>query len=187
MSMSLRLLKAAATTENSDDFHLSRILLLLKAFQGRRKRHSVKGIMKLAKLDFLLRYPNCLTRALVAIGQSEDLAQIGEHESSNIEAKMIRFRYGPWDGRYRRWIGLLAAKGLVETYLEKTTIHVVITDKGLAVADIFSQEDEFKLIERRSQLIYKHFDGMSATVIKDFIYEVFPEIKTIKWGEEIQL
>ncbi len=185
--MSLRLLKAAAATENLDEFHLSRILLLLSAFQGPKKRYSVQGIMKLAKLDFLLRYPNCLTRALRARGKNEELAQVGDFETFNIEAKMIRFRYGPWDGRYRRWIGLLAAKGLVETFVEKNTIHVIITDKGKEVADLFIREDEFKLIAQRSQLIYKHFNDLSATAIKDFIYEVFPEIKTIKWGDEIQL
>ncbi|QJD81620.1 hypothetical protein HH216_25060 (plasmid) [Spirosoma rhododendri] len=187
MAMSLRLLRAAAETENLDDFHLSRLLLLLGAFQGRKKRHSVQGITKLAKLDFLLRYPNCLTRALQAIGKSDDLAQVGEVEASSIEAKMIRFRYGPWDARYRRWIGLLSAKGLVNTYVEGNTVHVVITDKGKEVAGLFAEEDEFKLIAQRSLLIYKNFGDFSATKIKDFIYEVFPEIVTIKWGQEIQL
>ncbi|GAB3562741.1 hypothetical protein GCM10027578_05390 [Spirosoma luteolum] len=187
MAMSLRLLKAAATTENMDDFHLSRILLLLRAFDTPRKRHSVQGIMKLAKFDFLLRYPTCLKRALEFVDKSEELAQLGDFETHSVEAKMIRFRYGPWDGRYRRWIGLLAAKGLVETYVEKNTIHVMITDKGKAVADLFSQEEEFQLIAQRSQLIYKHFNRLSATAIKEFIYSVFPEIKTIKWGDEIQL
>lgn len=187
MAMSLRLIKAAAATENMDDFHLSRLLLLLSAFQGPKKRHSVQGITKLAKLDFLLRYPNCLSRALVAISKGSELAQIGEFEKANIEAKMIRFRYGPWDGRYRRWIGLLSAKGLVETYVEKSTVHVIITDKGQQVADQFKLEEEFKLLSQRSQIVAKNFGSMSATSIKDFIYRVFPEIISIKWGDEIQL
>lgn len=35
---------------------------------------------------------------------------------------MIRFRYGPWDDRYRRWIGILVAKGLAETSLKGHTV-----------------------------------------------------------------
>jgi len=185
--MSLRLLKAAAATENLDDFHLSRLLILLNAFHGPKKVHSVEGITKLAKLDFLLRYPNCLTRALHAIMQGSELAQIGEFETFNIEAKMIRFRYGPWDGRYRRWIGLLSAKGLVNTFVIGNTVHVIITDKGKKVANQFAEEEEFKVIIQRSHLIYKYFGKLSATKIKDFIYEVFPEIISMKWGKEIQL
>lgn len=66
--MSLKLVHLAAEIEHSDDFHVARLILLLKAAAGRNDR-PVEGIMKLAKMDFLLRYPNCLVRALKAIGK----------------------------------------------------------------------------------------------------------------------
>jgi hypothetical protein len=71
--MSLRLVKAVAETENLDDFHLGRLLVLLGSADARKstpltKAKAVEGITKLAKLDFLLRYPTCLGRALQELG-----------------------------------------------------------------------------------------------------------------------
>src|ERR1700687_705743 len=79
-SMSLRLVKAVAETENLDDFHLGRLLVLLGSADARRntaatKPKAVEGITKLAKLDFLLRYPTCLERALAKLGR--DPAEAG--------------------------------------------------------------------------------------------------------------
>jgi hypothetical protein len=116
--MSLRLIKAVAETENLDDFHLGRLLVLLGSADARRstaitKAKAVEGITKLAKLDFLLRYPTCLERALGELGKDPTEAAVHPRERTSIEAKMVRFRYGPWDARYRRWLGLLVARGLV--------------------------------------------------------------------------
>src|SRR5580700_8564735 len=110
--MSLRLVNAVADSENRDDLHLARLLVLLGSADARRttpitKAKAVEGITKLAKLDFLLRYPTCLERALSELGRDPREAQVQPRERTSIEAKMVRFRYGPWDGRYRRWLGLL--------------------------------------------------------------------------------
>jgi hypothetical protein len=114
--MSLRLVKAVAETENLDDFHLGRLLVLLGSADARKstpltRAKAVEGITKLAKLDFLLRYPTCLERALRELGRDPGEADVQPRERTSIEAKMVRFRYGPWDARYRRWLGLLAARG----------------------------------------------------------------------------
>jgi hypothetical protein len=101
-----------------------RLLLLLKAAAGRGPRAKpLEGIMKLAKMDFLLRYPNILVRALNAIGESKKSASdaaatIPEQDRDTIEAHMIRFRFGPWDPRYRKWLSILVAKQLAIVYLE---------------------------------------------------------------------
>src|SRR5690606_21730268 len=127
--MSLQLVRAVASTENSDEFHLGRLLLLLLA-ANKRSAKSIEGITKLAKLDFLLRYPNCLEKALTVEGHNADSARIEPYERTTIESKMIRFKYGPWDSRYRRWIRLLAARGLVTTTVKGRTLHIQLTDKG---------------------------------------------------------
>ena len=49
---------------------------------------------------------------------------------------MVRFRYGPWDERYRRWIGLLVARNLVTTYVRGHTVHVGLTERGRVVANV---------------------------------------------------
>src|SRR5688572_3407173 len=140
--MSLLSVHAAAEVESNDDFHMARLLLLMAAAAGRTNK-PIDGITKLAKMDFLLRYPSCLARVLADL-KPKDAKAIPEHEQRTIEAQMVRYRYGPWDGRYRRWIGLLMSKGLASTYLEGRTVHVLITDEGLALAESLSGLDEFR-------------------------------------------
>lgn len=186
--MSLRLIKLVTKTEHRDELHLGRILLLLYAKDKKNmKSKTIEGITKLAKFDFLLRYPNCLERALIADGKNPKKANIQDYERTTIETKMIRFRYGPWDDRYRRWIGLLVARGLATTFVEGRTVHVGLTEHGRQVAEEFSALPEFEQINQRSDLIVKSFNKYSATKIKNFIYQVFPEIETMQWGEEISL
>ena len=184
--MSLKVIKLAASVENSDEFHLARLLLLIKACSGKSNR-PINGIMKLAKLDFLLRYPNCLVRVLNKLGREKLANKINGSERNTIEAKMIRFRFGPWDKRYRRWIGLLVAKGLTDTYLDGRTVKIKLTDEGLKVAEKFAALDEFKEINLRSKYIFTAVGNYSPTKLKEFVYEVFPEITEMKWGMDIKL
>jgi hypothetical protein len=122
--MSLKLVHLAAKIEHSDDFHIARLILLLKAAAGRSAK-PVQGIMKLAKMDFLLRYPNCLVRALKAMDKEMAAQDISEEERNTIETRMIRFRFGPWDYRYRRWIGVLVAKSV----FKKVRFSKIMLDK----------------------------------------------------------
>jgi len=184
--MSLRLVKASVDTELNDEFHLPRILVLLAEADSRASK-TVEGIMKLAKLDFLLRYPNCLERLLIFLGKKIDKLKIQPYERTSIESKMIRFKYGPWDIRYRRWIGILVAKGLAITFKKGNTVHVGLTDNGRNVASLLAELPEFADFRSRSKLIYTNVGFMGATKLKDLIYKIFPEILDMKWGREIQI
>lgn len=184
--MSLNLIRAIAMTENADEFHLGRILLLLLAADSRNTK-TIEGITKLAKLDFLLRYPTCLERALIAEKKKAELVQTQAYERTTIESKMIRFKYGPWDGRYRRWIGLLAGRGLVNAERKGHTVHVGLTDRGREISQKFANEPAYKELQARSQLVIKIFGNVPATRLKDFVYRVFPELENMKWGEVIIL
>lgn len=190
--MSFRVIKAISDTENLDDLHLGRLLVLLWSADSRKstpatKAKAIEGITKLAKLDFLLRYPTCLERTLKALGKDPSLADVQLRERVSVEAKMIRFRYGPWDARYRRWLGLLAAKGLVNLHLTGRTVHIGLTDRGREIAARFKEDSTFADLAHRSDVVIKHVGGMSATRLKDFVYETISEIVDMKWGEEIDL
>jgi len=100
---------------------------------------------------------------------------------------MIRFRFGPWDDRYRRWISLLVAKRLAQTYLVGRTVKVVLTENGLELAESLEMREEFRDLSARSKIISTAVGDYNATKLKDFIYKVFPEITSMKWGEEIEL
>lgn len=184
--MSLKLIKAATVAENSDELHLARLLFLLGQADKRASK-SIEGIMKLAKLDFLLRYPNCLERLLKGMNKKVEKANIKAHERTSIESKMIRFRYGPWDERYRRWIGLLISKGLAISYHQGRTVHLELTEKGRQVVTVLNSIEDFKDLQIRSELIYKAIGNESGTNLKKLIYKNFPEIINMKWGQGIEI
>jgi hypothetical protein len=190
--MSLRLVKAAAESENDDSLHLARLLILLGSADARKtnpitKARAVEGITKLAKMDFLLRYPTCLERVLSKLDRQPSDVAVQERERTSIETKMIRFRYGPWDARYRRWLGLLSARGLVRLAVEGNTVVIGLTDAGRALVETIRRDSLFSVLAKRSDLTVRAVGSMSATRLKDFVYEAIPEITDMKWGEEITL
>ena len=180
------MIRTVARLELMDEPHEARLLLLLLA-AAKKTNRPIDGLTKLAKLDFLLRYPNCLERALMAAKKDPTKAKVQPHERTNIETKMIRFRYGPWDHRYRRWIGLLIARGLAETNVERRTVRVRLTEKGVAIAASIAEHADFSDMAERSRTLAMAFSDMAGTRLKNFIYEVFPELTDMRWGEEIVL
>lgn len=185
--MSLSVLKAAAHAENADGLHLARLLVLLRSADKRGKNapKPIEGITKLAKLDFLLRYPVYLERALVALGKSPADAAVQPRERTTVETKMIRFRYGPWDGRYRRWLTLLTSRGLITVSLNGRRIEIALTDCGRTLADELATRPAFNDFAARGAVVIKAVGAMSATKLKDFVYAIVPEITGMKWGAEI--
>ena len=62
--------RTVAQLDDETDLHAARLLLLLDAFVGDKDDTAIKGLTKLAKLDFLLRYPVMLKKALEARDKS---------------------------------------------------------------------------------------------------------------------
>jgi hypothetical protein len=182
--MSLRIVESAVAAERSDQLHEARMLLLLRQ-QADKGDGTINGITKLAKMDFLLRYPVYFERLLKHKLKRPPQVVMQPYERDTVESRMIRFRYGPWDRRYRRWIGLLLSKGLAITYVSGRTVHVQLTPKGREVANRIAQVSDFSDLEARSAQVSKAVGSMSGTGLKDLIYEVIPELTGMNWGEEI--
>lgn len=186
--MSLRLLKAMADTENGDDLHLCRLLVLLRSADAKKKTpetkaKAVEGITKLAKLDYLLRYPTSLERALTKLNKNTTELRLLDRERTSIETRMIRFRYGPWDARYRRWLGLLNARELLTLGVRGNTVEIGLTDKGRLLSDRLREDPLNADLASRSDIILNAVGAMSATNLKDFVYAAIPEIIDMKWGD----
>jgi len=96
------------------------------------------------------------------------MLNVKEFERTTIESKMIRFKYGPWDDRYRRWIGLLVSQGLVSVDFEGRTVFINLTEQGKQVANLFAADVAYQDLLERSQIVHKVFGSYSATKIKDF-------------------
>jgi hypothetical protein len=170
--------------ENNDSIHLGRLLILLAAFGGPDGQNSVDGLTKLAKLDFLLRYPANLERALTARGRKASDANVQDFERTSIESEMVRYRFGPWDFRYRRLINILAAKGLVSVWTEGRTVRIQISSAGRVAARELIGKSVYKDVWNRARLLKRHFD-LTATKLMKFIYETFPEVISLRAGERI--
>ena len=165
--------------------HLARLLLLIDTFTDHNENKTVNGLTKLAKLDFLLRYPVYLEKALQENNMSSKEVNVLNYERKSVESSMVRYRYGPWDYRYRRFINLLVGKGLASVFLDGRTIKISLTKSGIEKASILSNDNNYEDIVNRASIICRHFD-MGATRLKDFVYETFPEIGTLRLGERIK-
>lgn len=137
-----------------------------------------------AKLDFLLRYPVMLERALAAKGRSTREVQLQDHERLSVESEMVRYRFGPWDHRYRELLNILVGKGLLTVFVEGRKVVVGLTEQGRATAAQLSANPDFQDYARRSSLLKRHFD-VQATTLMNFIYETFPEVVSLRSNERI--
>ena len=181
--MSLDLVEIVTSLDRDEDVHLARILVLLKAF-SRGDSPAIEGITKLAKLDFLLRYPSCLEKALAARGVAVKNIPVDDFERLTIEARMVRYRYGPWDHRYRRFLNILVARRLATVRTDGRTIQIDLTLSGAALADKLVATPGFERIYQRALLLRKHLD-LKARALMEFIYDQFPELTSLEFNEGI--
>jgi hypothetical protein len=177
------LLNLLAELDEADPLHLGRLLLILKAMGADNPETPIAGLTKLAKLDFLLRYPMYLERALEARHVSTTSVGTKEHEQKSVESAMVRYRFGPWDGRYRRFLNILSAMGLTRVHVEGRTVIIGLTVQGLDIANQIAAAEPFEQIDKRAKLL-KHFN-LTATNLMKFIYATFPEIGSLRSGKAI--
>lgn len=180
------IVETVAYLDDSPELHTARLLLLINAFAGKDGGGAVEGLTKLAKLDFLLRYPVMLDRALRAKRQTVREVRLEEHEKHSVESEMVRYRFGPWDHRYKEFLNILVSKGLVGVSVEGRTVVIVLTPQGRMLANQLSKDAIFEPYVRRSALLKRHFD-MTATNLMRFIYETFPEVVTLRSNEAIRV
>lgn len=173
------LVRTVTELEESPDLHLARLLILLEAFSTDDRTGAVEGLTKLAKLDFLLRYPVMLERALEAKGRSTRDVKLEDNERYSVESRMVRYRFGPWDHRYRDFLDLLVAKDLVSVGVEGRKIVIVATEAGRAHAKQLASIAELEPYARRAKLLKRHFD-LTATNLMQFIYDTFPEVVSLR-------
>ena len=159
----------------------ARLLLLIDAFT--QANVTLQGRVKLAKLDFLLRYPQFYRRALRAKGRK--VKEEGDAAEKNIEGRMIRYRYGPWDPAYYAILGSLLGRGLIETVPEGRYTGLRTTTAGQELAESFSSAPAWQLTAEHAKKLRAAFSTTTGTTIMKFIYENFPEVSNANWGERL--
>ncbi|MFI9004921.1 hypothetical protein [Streptomyces sp. NPDC053541] len=162
-------------------YHQARVLLLVDAVV-RSSGHSKKldGLTKLAKLDFLLRYPALAPQVLDALSESDPRLNLSQEDISaptEVESPMIRYKYGPWDDRYYSVIGALIGRGLLR-YAKgrKGSVALSTTKEGRRLAQDLSVASEWKALSERSEAIADASSGMTGNAIKELIYQRLEEL-----------
>ena len=102
----------------------------------------------------------------------------------SVESEMVRYRFGPWDHRYREFLNILVGKGLVVVSVEGRTVVITPTERGQAVVTELASSSVFEDYSRRSTLLKRHFD-LQATNLMRFIYETFPEVVSLRSNKRI--
>ena len=158
----------------------ARLLLLIEAFSRRRK--VLEGRTKLAKLDFFVRYPMYCERALQI--RRPGLVRAKELSEPDVESRMVRYRFGPWDPAYFALLGRLVGKGLVRPAPYARGIGYRATEKGRLRAAALKGEPAWLDTSDRIEVLRRHFD-LSGANLKKFIYENFPEVTQATWGQSL--
>ncbi|GAA0335745.1 hypothetical protein NE235_14920 [Actinoallomurus spadix] len=157
------------------NYHIARLLVILRHF-GPTEKRPLKGITKLAKLDFLLRYPAFTDQIIANRGLQWPLgAEPSESEFKAVESRMIRYKYGPWDDRYYPLIGRLVGLGLAEVSKEKRALSIRLTDEGRARAESISRTREWLEVELRARFLRENLN-LTGNRLKEIIYAELPDV-----------
>ncbi|MCE0763376.1 hypothetical protein LWC35_10730 [Pseudonocardia kujensis] len=142
--------------------------------------------MKLAKLDFLVRYPQHLRRILQNHGVPDKDLQGLLADDAPLDSRMMRYRYGPWDPSYFAVLGSLIGRGLVEvTPLGSASgFGYRTTPIGADLAADLKADASFDTMQNRLALLRRHLDK-SGTTLKNYLYEL-PEVSDTNWREDIE-
>lgn len=182
-----KILNEIISLEENPQLHVARLLILFSQLAEFDYGKEIVGIMKVAKLDFLLRYPTVLEKALQDRRKSGKSISLKDYERTSVESKMIRYRFGPWDHRYWSFLSIMNCSGLLDIGKnEDGTIIFKITSNGQQLAKEFSKIDEFNDYFTRSQIISKNFGSMLGTNLKKSIYKLRPELYDMQYGDFIK-
>jgi hypothetical protein len=143
------------------------------AYQQARVLLLMDGLTKLAKLDFLVRYPGFAARVLPDVDQAVEVPR----DPRASESPMVRYRYGPWDHRYYEILGALAGRGLI-TYRKgnKGTLAFATTQAGRNLSDTLTRTAEWRDIAATCAAVVHASRGLSGNALKELIYARLPEV-----------
>lgn len=157
-------------------YHQARVLLLVQAVSadpGRARK--LDGLTKLAKLDFLVRYPALAVTVLDAMPDTEPRMHRTSDEvaaPTEVEDPMTRYKYGPWDDRYYPVVGALVSRGLLK-YVKgrRGSVALAPTPAGTALAADLTHMPLWETTADRCAAIAEASAGMTGNAVKELIYE----------------
>ncbi|MEJ8652665.1 hypothetical protein WKI65_32515 [Streptomyces sp. MS1.AVA.3] len=172
-------------------YHQTRVLILVTSVAG-TAGHSGKldGLTKLAKLDFLLRYPALASTVLDPLDPGDQRLALAPEDlaaPTEVEAPMTRYKYGPWDDRYYAVIGALVGRGLLR-YAKgrRGSVALVPTPQGKRLVTDLAATEAWAVIKERCDAVAEASANMTGNTLKDLIYERLADLMNRPYREVIQ-
>jgi hypothetical protein len=132
-------------------------------------------LTKLAKLDFLLRYPQLAPKVLDELDPADSRLHLSEEdtiEPTYVEAPMTRYKYGPWDDRYYPVIGALVGRGLLRYARgRRGSVALAPTPAGRRFVRDLATTGGWVDISDRCLAIAESSSGLTGNALKDLIYQ----------------
>jgi len=157
-------------------YHQSRVLLLVNAVAadpGHQRK--LDGLTKLAKLDFLVRYPGFAGIILDGVDDSDGRLHLESSERltpTDVDDPMVRYKYGPWDDRYYPVVGALVSRGLLR-YVRgrRGSVALAPTASGQRLAAELRADASWREIADRCNIVAQASAGLTGNALKERIYE----------------
>jgi len=159
--------------------------MLISSYNDIHKQ-PLTGLTKLAKLDFLVRYPVFLERLSETVLDRHlpDAVKPTALELYSVESRMVRYKYGPWDDRYYPILGTLIGLGLVEPATGERTLTLRVTSVGRSIAESLSSHRTWSTIVSRCAFVNSNFN-LTGNRLKEVIYNNLPIITAVPHRKEI--
>ena len=163
-----------------------RVLILIGLVSGVPGTGSkLDGLTKLAKLDFIARYPDLEPSVAKALpGAIPDMTVTTERLLT--ATPMIRYRYGPWDDRYHTVIGALVGRGLVRyTRGKRGSVAMSLTAQGGKLMGRLDNDPLWRPVTSRYRTVASRYALFSGNQLKEAIYDALPELLDMPLGREL--
>lgn len=157
-------------------YHQSRVLLLVRAVAAEPGNSGkLDGLTKLAKLDFLVRYPALAPVVLDELEPTDPDLHLGAADLSEptvVTDPMTRYKYGPWDDKYYPIIGALISRGLLRyTRGRQGSVALTPTTAGRGLADDLAAEPSWSGINDQCRAVARASAGLTGNALKERIYQ----------------
>jgi hypothetical protein len=157
-------------------YHQARILLLVNAVAAEPGHNrKLDGLTKLAKLDFLVRYPALASIVLDELRPDDERMHVDEHElaaPTEVDDPMTRYKYGPWDDRYYPVVGALVSRGLIRYVRGRQgSVALTATPAGKRLAAELAVDQVWSDVADRCVAVAQASAGMSGNAVKERIYD----------------
>lgn len=173
--MSMSLIEQIIILDEQDELHIIRVLILVYTLIGSKNDKTTIELTKLAKMDFLLRYPSALDSALTSLNKNKNL-NITEAEKNNIETNILSFRFSPWSSDFRRLMVLLNAKSLLRWERREKSLDIYKTPIGLKLYQELLNFDEFKSMIQQAKAIKTNISTLSTIKLDSLLSMVLTEL-----------